>query len=334
MYLLYVDASGVPDIGGAPPLYCIVGLCIHEGTWFALERRLAGLKRRYSCSGESFELHAKDLVHRYPEQNQIKGFGDMDRQSRRSAVREARTKHLAGLAGAKASQTRRRDKETDAFVHLTASERTELLADSLDLVGTHDGVRLFGEVVDKSHHFSMAGEEDVVRSSFTQIVSRFDQFLTTVNRVQEPTSPQRGMLIMDNEPAHASKLAELLDRFRIDGHPFGVVHNVIETPMFVDSRSAGGIQLADICAYATRRYVEKQAADDSPDGINFHRIFAQFHRGGARLHGIRHYCARGSCVCAVCRERGHANQQSITMTGATITDSEIVGIGIPDAPKG
>lgn len=335
MYLLYVDASGVAEVGASPKLYCIVGVCVHEGTWFALERRLNGLKNRYSCSGESFELHTKDLVARCVEQNLVPGFRDLDRRSRRAAVLEVRDKFLATLSGESLKKHRKLFKQTEAFVHLTAEERDSLINDALDLVATHDGIRLFGEVVDKDHHSHMGGEEDVVRSSFTQLVSRFDQFLSAVNRI-DPIAPQKGLLIMDNEPAHARRFADLLSRFRSDGHPFGVVNHVIETPLFVDSRSAGGIQLADVCAYTTRRYVEKGGADGSSDGARFHQIFPSFHRGQAKLHGLRHYCARGSCQCAVCRERGH----SITITSSTDTTtmsmpaspslpSKLVGSGIP-----
>ncbi len=329
MYLLYVDASGVPAVAGTPKLYGIVGVCIHEGTWFAVEKRLAGLKRRYSVAGEDFEIHAKDLTARYPEQNQIPGFADMDRTSRRAAVLAVRRAHLGTLTGERLKKEIRLQKQTEPFVHLTAAERAALLSDTLDLVGTHDGIRLFGEVVDKQHCSNVGGEVDVVRHSFTQLVSRFDHFLAVHNRI-DPSTPQKGMLIMDHEPAHAREFAELLAKFRETGHPFGIVDHVIETPMFVDSRAAGGIQLADVCAYAARRYVETKAADDSSDGLNFHRVFPQFHRGEGKLHGVRHYCAKASCLCAICRERGHA---AIPTEAATRPGGTIVGPGLSNGAQ-
>ena len=43
MYLLYVDASGTPlSSDTASKHYVLVGLAVHEGTWFALEKRISG----------------------------------------------------------------------------------------------------------------------------------------------------------------------------------------------------------------------------------------------------------------------------------------------------
>lgn len=323
-----MDASSVPEVTASPKLYGLVGVCVHEGTWFALESRIAGLKRRYSCSGERFELHATDLKANYTEQAAVAGFLDLDRDSRRASVRELRRQKLGKLNGDRLKQLRAQHNRTDPFVHLSLTERESLIADSLDLVGTHDGLRLFGEIVDKQHCAAVFGDSDVVRASFTQLVSRFDQFLSTVNRI-DPHSPKKGMLIMDNEPSHARRFEELLKSFRESGHPFGVVNHVIETPMFVDSRSAGCIQLADICSYSARRYVENRSSDDSMDGINFHRIFPQFARGGDRLHGVRHYFPKRSCACAICRERGHSAHTDGLATMPMRTTA-IVGPGIDE----
>jgi hypothetical protein len=64
-------------------------------------------------------------------------------------------------------------------------------------------------------------------------------------------------------------------------------------------------QLADICGYALRRYVEKANRAGSHEEKQFSRIFHKFDRAGVKLHGLRHYCAAGSCDCMICGERGH-----------------------------
>jgi hypothetical protein len=37
MFLLYVDSSGTDGPKDASKNYVLVGVCVHEGTWFALE---------------------------------------------------------------------------------------------------------------------------------------------------------------------------------------------------------------------------------------------------------------------------------------------------------
>jgi hypothetical protein len=52
MYLLYFDASGTPDLAdSAQPTFVLLGLTMHEGNWFALEKRVAGLERLYQFPG-------------------------------------------------------------------------------------------------------------------------------------------------------------------------------------------------------------------------------------------------------------------------------------------
>src|SRR3974390_3189165 len=53
MYLLYVDASGAADLSDVNTRhYVLVGLCVHEGTWFALDKRLNGLTSAYCQHGD------------------------------------------------------------------------------------------------------------------------------------------------------------------------------------------------------------------------------------------------------------------------------------------
>ena len=306
MFILYVDSSGTPEHPGDPqvPLYAMVGICVHEGTWFALERRVAGLKGRYALPGIDFELHAKDFCVTIGEQSQIPDFEQLDRPGRRQAVLALRNQRLAQLVGPQKEARKKKYRNTDPFVHLTRAERSQLLEDALDLVGSHDGIRLFGEVVDKAHLSGTTGETDSISHCFAQVVSRFDKFLTYYN-----ASPRigldKGLLMMDREPSHERTILELFRSYRQNGHPWGPVNHVIEAPFFLDSSTAAGVQVVDICAYAVRRYVERADRQGSPEEQNFLRIYHKFDRAGPRLHGLRHYCARGTCPCRICRDRGH-----------------------------
>lgn len=311
MYLLYIDASGTADVPGDLPLYVLLGLCLHEGRWFGLERRLKQLKGRYAHGPRSFELHAKDFCVDYPEQISVAEFVTLDYAARRSAMLSIRKSKLSALSGDARQARKRKYRQTDSFAHLTRQQRSQLYTEALDLVGDHEGVRLFGEVFDKRTLPIVPGRvitaEDVVQRCFTQIVSRFDAFLRRQN--SRSSRAEKGLLIMDNDPSHAQRFERLLESYRVDGHPWGVVQNVIETPFFVDSASAGGVQLADVCAYSVRRYVSQAGMAGSHEEQNFLRAFHKFDRSGPRLHGLRHYCQKGSCSCLICADRGHVSSQ-------------------------
>src|SRR5437773_10184278 len=107
MYLLYIDASGSADLSDVNTHhYVLVGLCVHEGTWFALDKRLNGLKAAYCQQGEDFEVHAAQFACTIVEQDQIPGFAAMswtDRRARVTAMRQAR---IAGEPTASARSKR------------------------------------------------------------------------------------------------------------------------------------------------------------------------------------------------------------------------------------
>jgi len=58
------------------------------------------------------------------------------------------------------------------------------------------------------------------------------------------------------------------------------------------------VQLADLCAYAVRRFFENNETD------LLNRIFRRFDWHNGRLVGLRHYTGRASCACMVCKDHG------------------------------
>ena len=87
--------------------------------------------------------------------------------------------------------------------------------------------------------------------------------------------------------------------FRTKGHTWGTIHNVLEVPLFVDSRASRLVQLADLIAYAMFRYYEKQNSEF------FDQIVRRFDANGGVLHGLVHYTPDGdhSCMCPACKQR-------------------------------
>jgi hypothetical protein len=313
MYLLYVDASGMADLSDVNTRhYVLLGLCVHEGTWFALERRLNGLKGGYCQHGQDFELHAAQFACTIKEQDEVTGFRGMswtDCRLQVIAIRDARIAAEPTQAGKKAR--RERYQRTEPFVHLSREERSQLLEDALDLVGAHKGIVLFGEAVSKAHPAVVSGHCDPVHQAFEQVVARFDAFLKRTDDWKLQKSPRRsidnGLLVLDQDySTEASIVNQFLD-YRKKGHPWGRMRHVMDVPFFAASDRVCGLQLVDICAYAVRRYLDKKAVVGSHEEKNFQRIFHRFDRDNlGKLHGLRHYVPAAACTCLICKERGHA----------------------------
>ena len=93
-------------------------------------------------------------------------------------------------------------------------------------------------------------------------------------------------------------------KFHQQGTLWAKVDRIIETPLFVDSSLTSMVQMADLCAYATRRFFENGETD------LFDRIFGRFDQASGRIVGIRHYVGAKSCECKVCAaHRGIAKQK-------------------------
>jgi len=305
MFILYIDGSGTPELlDPNNNLYVLTGVCVHEGTWFALEKRVANLKRSYALEGADFELHAKDFCVSISEQGRIGDFELLAPVARKQAVTALRQAKLASVHGEQRDSLKKKFRSTEPFVHLTRRERSSLLEDGLDLVGSHDGIRLFGEAVDKRH----LGQTSAMEHAFAQVISRFDTFLTQYNRNNRGSFPssENGLLVMDREPTYEKQIEAIFSSYRTRGHPWGPINHVIESPFFVDSAKVNAVQVVDLCSYAVRRYIERADQPQSHEEQNFLRIFHKFDRSGPKLHGVRHYCPKNSCQCLICRDRGHS----------------------------
>src|SRR5262249_4335152 len=106
-----------------------------------------------------------------------------------------------------------------------------------------------------------------------------------------------GLLVHDNNQTVAGKHTEMMRRFHTSGKTLWTdVERIIETPLFVDSRLTRLVQVADLCSYALRRYVENNESD------LFGRVFHRADRFKGIAVGVRHFTALSSgCVCEICR---------------------------------
>ena len=84
-----------------------------------------------------------------------------------------------------------------------------------------------------------------------------------------------------------------MKKFQSDGTLWTEVENVIEAPLFVDSQLTSMVQIADVCSYSLRRYLENSEAD------LFTRIFSRADKRGETVVGVRHF-TKSDCTCAIC----------------------------------
>lgn len=147
--------------------------------------------------------------------------------------------------------------------------------------------RLFGVVVERRALVA----EDPVGYAFEQLCNRFDRFLT---RLYHQGYNQRGLIVLD-KTSDEPRLQSLATEFRTVGHRWGITHNLVDVPLFVDSRATRFIQYADLVAYAIWRKFER--GDDE-----FFNIIAPFFdREGGVVHGLHHYRSRDErCDCPAC----------------------------------
>jgi hypothetical protein len=130
--------------------------------------------------------------------------------------------------------------------------------------------------------------------AFEDLCSRFDIFL---NRERNAGERQRGLLILD-ESAHETTLHRMAREFRTLGTKWGVVKNLAETPLFVNSKVSRIVQLADHIAYAVfRRY-------NAHDAQYFDIIASKFDSVDNVVHGLVHkQHVDPQCMCVACLSR-------------------------------
>lgn len=160
----------------------------------------------------------------------------------------------------------------NAWRRIEKQERLDGIKDALRLI---DGkqCRIIASVVRKG----AIAPRDPVHSTFQQLITRFDHFLSRQHFHFSNT--QRGMVIFDKSSKEAP-IQNLAREFKVDGHEWGSLRNMAEVPVFVDSAATRLIQLADLVAYALFRKYEK-------NDTQFFDIIAQkFDYFGGVQHGL------------------------------------------------
>jgi hypothetical protein len=294
VYFCYIDESGTPQIPGNTSHYVLVGISIPISKWKFCEQRIYTTKRKYNLI--ECEIHTGWIVRKYIEQSKIPNFDQLDYPTRRHEVSKIRKRELLKLQKSQNKthykQTRKNYRHTEAYVHLTHSERMAFIEEIANLVGSFSFARLFGEAIDKIHFDPNKSKLSVDEQGLEQLVSRFEQYLKIRSKSLKNNGIY-GALIHDNNDTVSKRHTDLMKRFHRYGTLWTSVEKIIETPLFVNSELTSLVQIADLCCYSIRRYLENNESN------LFDRIKKRIDSKNGKIVGIRHF-SDSSCKCELC----------------------------------
>lgn len=295
MHLCYIDESGTPDVPGNTSHFVLTGLSVPIRRWKEADQDISAIRTSFRLSG--VEIHTAWMTRVYPEQRSIANFEQLADEERRRMVEQYRARELLRLQRSGKSklyhQTKKNYKHSAAYVHLTHKERLDFLRAVADRVSQWSYARLFADCIDKVHYNARNERFSIDEEAFHQIVTRFEFYLTNT-RDRSSADPNYALLIHDNNPTSAHKHTELMKRFHQQGTLWRQISNIIETPLFVDSRLTSMVQIADLCAFSLRRYVENAESD------LFDRVIKIADRNSRGVVvGVRHFTSL-ACQCKIC----------------------------------
>ncbi len=298
MYLCYVDESGTSAVPGNSSHFVLVGISIPIWEWRRADQEINAISKRYDLDG--VEIHTAWMLRAYLEQRKIPNFESLSADERRAAVKRARAAQLLQLQKGRNpkayKQAKKNYRHTEDYVHLTHEQRVEFIVEVASAISSWEFATVFAECIDKLHFDPAKANRSIDEQAFEQIVSRFEQYVR-----RQGNNPQtKGIIVHDNNQTVALKHTTLMRDFHSQGTLWTSVERIIETPMFVDSKLTGMVQMADLCSFATRRYVENQEAD------LFNLIYKRADTFKSKAVGFRHYSTR--CTCVICK--GHTGRST------------------------
>ncbi len=311
MYFCYIDEAGAPEMSDASTHFVLAGLTIPVWKWKTCETDINRIKKKFYL--ENTEIHTAWILRNYREQEVIKDFEKLPNIQRRIEVEKYRNIHLHKLQSTPKSnstykQTKKNYLHTHDYIHLTLKEREKYISELVTCVGKWGFARLFAECIDKMHWTPSAGRRSINEQAFDQIVSRFEHYLQILDASQkaEGVSPMRdilnyGLIIHDNNETIAKKHTELMKDFHKRGTLWTEIKNIIETPLFVNSQLTSMVQIADLCCYSLRRYVERG------EEALFNEIYKRADRKEDAVVGVRHYTAP-NCKCIICKSHSKTEE--------------------------
>ncbi len=164
---------------------------------------------------------------------------------------------------------------TGEWKRVPRSIRMQIIRDGLRvLADSYHTNRVFAVAVVKAH-----SPKDPIEFCVEQLCNRFDLYL---RRLYLRGDPQRGLILFDKHASERS-IQNLATDFRQIGHSWGVVTNLADVPVFLDSKASRLIQLADLVAYSVFRNF------DQGDPQFYNLISHRFDEDAGTVHGLVHF---------------------------------------------
>ncbi len=184
------------------------------------------------------------------------------------------------------------DKIKPPFDQLDQMARSRLLAQLRDVVNAMRGT-FFAVVIDKSY---LDEGEDQYGRALEQMLSRFDQFLGRMRRVQ--SQRHLGLVVI----AHSNdqkRLEVVLNQLAEEGTQWGEIRNLVDVPFFRLARNSRMLQVSDLIANGVYGRYEYDHARF------FDRMLPKFDQDeSGRMHGLLHLTgSRQSCYLPCCLTR-------------------------------
>lgn len=296
MYLCYIDESGTSSLPGNTSHFILAGLSIPIWGWKSCEADVNKIKSKFGLLDA--EIHTGWIIRSYIEQGKITDFERLSTPQRKAEIEKYRKTELLKLQKSPKTrkayiQTKKNFQQTEAYSHLTLAERKAFIFEIAKTIGNWGYARLFAECIDKVHFSPSKNSKTIDEQAFEQIVSRFEQYLKILDSSTAPIK-NYGLLIHDNNPTVAKRHTDMMKHFHSKGTVWTHLSNIIETPLFVDSQLTSMIQIADVCAYAIRRYLE------NGEEMLFDEIFRRADTKKGIVVGVRHF-THSSCKCKICQ---------------------------------
>lgn len=275
--------------------FVLAGLAIPISKWKYCENGISQIKNKYGL--KDAEIHTAWIARKYLEQSKIVDFEKLTYSKRIYEVGKYRKKEMLTLQKnptkkTKYKQIKKNFQKTQPYVHLTFAERISFLQELADFVGSWSFARIFCEAIDKIHFDPKRTKQPIDEQALEQIVSRFEIFMST-NKRQRNLKEMFGALVHDNNETVSKKHTALMQRFHAKGTFFTKIKYIIETPFFVNSELTSLVQIADLCSFSIRRYLENGETDF------FSRIEPRIGRVKGKVVSARHF-TDNLCSCILC----------------------------------
>lgn len=295
MLICYIDESGTPEIPGTTSHYILAGIAIPVAKWKNYESAIRKVKSKYGLDGK--EIHSAYIPRPIIEQNHIPDFENLSYQDRTKAVLKLRHKEMMRLKTSPKThkqyqQTKKNQRQTEEYIHLLDAERKALLIELSELITKWSDVRLFADCIDKIHFDEERAKRTIDEEAFIQVISRFEQYLKIYTKTSNDA--KCGIIVHDNNQTMSERLGIMMRHFQEKGTLWTSVKNIIETPFFVDSKAVNMVQIADLCSFALRRYVENR------EETLFKNIFLIADKKDNKTVGVRHFTSQ-PCECLICK---------------------------------